>query len=46
MKVTVIPTVIGPLGTILKGFIKGLQNEKIRGQVDSNYSCVEVGQNT
>ena len=33
MKVTVIPIVIGALGTILKGLIKGLEDLKITGQL-------------
>ena len=33
MKVTVIPVVIGKLGTIHTGLIKGVENLEIRGQV-------------
>ena len=33
MKVTMIPIVIGALGTIPKGLIKGLEDLEIRGQV-------------
>ena len=32
MKVMVIPIVIGALGTIPKGLVKGLENLEIRGQ--------------
>ena len=35
MKVTVIPTVIGALGTILKGLVKRLKNLEIRTQVET-----------
>ena len=34
IKVTVIPIVIGALGIIPKGLVKGLENLEIRGQVD------------
>ena len=33
MKVTFIPIVIGALGTVIKGLIKGLEDLKIKGQV-------------
>ena len=35
MKVTVIPIVIGALGTILKGLIKELEEVEIREQVET-----------
>ena len=35
MKVTVIPLVIGALGTVTKGLVKGLEDLKIRGQVET-----------
>ena len=35
MKVTVIPVVIGALGTIPKGLVKGLKDLEIRGQVET-----------
>ena len=35
MKVTIIPTVIGAVGTVTKGLIKGLEDLKIRGQVET-----------
>ena len=35
MKVTVIPTVISALGTILTGLVKGLEDIEIRGQVET-----------
>ena len=35
MKVTVIPIVIGTLGTILKGLVNGLENLEIRKQVET-----------
>ena len=34
MKVTVIPIVIGTLGSISKGLVKGLEDLEIKGQVD------------
>ena len=34
MKVTVIPIVIGALGTVTKGLVKGLDNLEIEGQVE------------
>ena len=39
MKLTVIPTVIGSIGTVIKGLIKGLEDLEIRG-------CVETIQTT
>ena len=35
MKVTVIPIVIGALGTITKGLIKRLEDVEIRGQTET-----------
>ena len=35
MKVTVTPIVIDVLGTFTKGWLKGLENLEIRGQVDT-----------
>ena len=35
MKMTVIPIVIGTLGTIPKSFVKGLEDLKIRGQEET-----------
>ena len=35
MKVTVIPLVIGALGTIFKGFVIGLDNLEIRGKEEN-----------
>ena len=40
MKVTIIRIVIGALGTVIKGLIKGWENLEI------NYSIIEIGQNT
>ena len=38
MKVTVIPFVIGALGTSLKGLVNGLKDLKIRGRTETiNY---------
>ena len=33
MKVTIIPTVIGALGTVTKGLIQGLEDLEIRGRM-------------
>ena len=35
MKVAVIPIVIGALGTIPKGLVKGLEDLELRGQVQT-----------
>ena len=35
MKVTVIPIVIGALGSVTKGLIKGLEDLEIRGRVET-----------
>ena len=35
MKVTVIPIVIGALGTVTKGSVQGLEDSDIRGQVET-----------
>ena len=35
MKVTYIPIVIGGLGTVTKGLLKGLENMEVRGGVKS-----------
>ena len=35
MKVTVIPNIIGALGTVTKGFVKGLEELEIRGCVET-----------
>ena len=47
MKVTVISTVIGTLGTVTKGLIKGREDMEIRGWVknSSDYS-IKIDQNT
>ena len=48
MKVTVIPIIIGALGTVTKRLIQGLEDLEIRGRVKTtqNNSIVEIGQNT
>ena len=46
MKVMVIPIVIDALGTITKELIQVLENLRIRGWVQTNYSIIEIGQNT
>ena len=35
MKVTIVPIVIGALGPIAKGFLKGLEDLEIGGQVET-----------
>ena len=35
MKVTVIPIVIGALGTVTKGLVKGLEDLEIKGRVET-----------
>ena len=45
MKVTVIPIVIGALGTVTKGFMQGLGNKRTSGDYP-NYRFIEIGQNT
>ena len=35
MKVTIIPIVIGSLGTVTKGLVKGLEDLKIRRQLET-----------
>ena len=39
MKVTVIPILIGALGTVIKGLVQGLEDHP-------NYCIIEIGQNT
>ena len=35
MKITIIPIVIGAFGTVTKGLLKGLENLKVGGQVET-----------
>ena len=47
MKVTVIPIIVGSLGTVKRGLVKrtaGLRNKRSGGNL--NYSIVEISQNT
>ena len=47
MKVTIIPTVIGALGTVTKGLAQRLEDLKNEAGGDCpNYIIVEIGQNT
>ena len=47
MKVTIIPIVIGVLGTIPKELIKGLEDLEIKGRRDHpDYSISRISQNT
>ena len=43
---TVIPIVIGALGTVTKGLVLWLEGLEKRGWEDTNYSIVEFGLNT
>ena len=47
MKVTIIPIVIGAFGTVTKGLLKGLEDLKAGGRVETiqNDSIIEDGQN-
>ena len=44
MKVSMIPLVVGALGTILKGLVKRLKDLEIRDHPD--YNITEISQNT
>ena len=46
MKVTVIPLEIGALGTVTKGLVQGVEENKRTSGVYSNYSIIEIDQNT
>ena len=48
MKVTIVPIVIGALGTVTKGLLKGLEDLEVGGWVETiqNDSIAEDGQNT
>ena len=48
MKVTVIPIVIGALGTVTKELVQGLEDLNIRGWVVTllNYCIIAIGLNT
>ncbi len=48
MKVTIVPIVIGALGTVIKGLLKGLEDLEVGGRVGDypNDSITENGQNT
>ena len=48
MNVTVIPFVIGALGTIPRGLVKRLENLGIRGLETTHLDCsiITIGQNT
>ena len=48
MKVTIVPIVIGALGTVTKGLLKGLEDLEVsgRGRDYPNDSIAEDGQNT
>ena len=45
MKVTVIPIVIGGLGTIPKDLVKGLENLEIRSTDHPDNSIIKIGHN-
>ena len=48
MKVTIVPIVIGALGTVTKGLLKGLEDLEVSGRVETiqKNSIAEDGQNT
>ena len=48
MNVTMMPIVIGALGTVSKGLLQGLEDLEIRGRVESipNDSIIKISQNT
>ena len=46
MQVTIIPIVIGALGTVTKGLLKGLEDLEVGGRDRPNYNIIENGQNT
>ena len=46
MKVTMIPVVTGALGSVTKGFVKGLEDLEVRERMETIYSIVDIGQNT
>ena len=45
MKVTIVPIVIGALGTITKGLLKGLEDLEIGGQ-DRDYPIDSIAKNS
>ena len=46
MKVTVIPIVIGSLGTVVKGLVRGLNDLEMKKSGDhSNFYIIEIGEN-
>ena len=40
MKVTIVPIVIGALGTIIKGLLKGLEDFEVAGRVETIQTTV------
>ena len=44
MKVSIIPIVIGTLGTVTKGLVQ--EQEVLEIKYHSNYSIIKIGQNT
>ena len=45
MKVTFIPIIIGALGTVTKGLLKGLEDLEITNEEYPNYNIIEIDQN-
>ena len=43
MKVTIVPIVIGALGTITKGLLKGLEDLEVGGRVETMKTTVLLG---
>ena len=47
MEVTVLPIIIGILGTVTKGLVKELEDLKMRTNGDHrNYRIIKIGQHT
>ena len=46
MKLTVKPIIIGALGTITKGLVKGLEESEIRTRIEIIQTALKIGQNT
>ena len=46
MKVSIIPIVIGALGTVTKELVHGRLENKSTSRDHPNYSIIEIGQNT
>ena len=45
MKVTIVPIVIGTLGTITKGLLKGLEDLEVGGRVETIQTTDSIAKN-